>query len=697
MTNHAQASGAAAPRRASHFATTTSDAARTTTAEKTAQSTARGGASAQRIGALDGLRAIAIIGVVLYHLRPSVLTGGFLGVTVFLVITGFLATRSVTSALDRGVFSYGSYLLKRVVRLLPPVLVIVALTALGTYLVSPSLLPKVQADALPGSLFFGNWSYIFRQVPYFQAAGLPSPLTHLWYLGVVMQFYVVWPLALMAIWHSARTHRSAHRRGTALTCVLILASAAVMALLLDPSGDTTRVYYGTDARAAELLAGSLVALALPGSADKDGRHARTGTGTGATVLATVVGVICLAALLAGFVLANGEDPLMYRGGYLAAALVTTALLASVKLPRCPLGRALSVAPLRWLGTRSFSVYLVHYPMLILMNPATRTTDVTWWEQALQVILVLLVAEVFYRLVEAPCARFLRHEKDKRRARDIASASVATCLGVAGACAVGALAFAPVDWQALAQERAAILRPELAEEPEAAAPEATAPETEASETDPSEATNAPSEPTSEKGDSEKPAKEPEEKPEEPERSAPVAEKVPDNLPWESWSFDPETGTCDARALIIGDSVTEGAAPELRKMLPNALVDGKVSRQLYVGQDVYAADVAGGYDPEVVVFALGGNGLIRDKSTVQALIDVVEGKPMFFVTIRSPLKLQDLNNEILRDFAAENPNVGIIDWCGASEGHSEYLVDDGIHLTGKGMVAFSQLIRQALCGQ
>lgn len=695
MTNHAQASGAAAPRRASHFATTTSDAARTTTAEKTAQSAARGGAPAQLIGALDGLRAIAIIGVVLYHLRPSVLTGGFLGVTVFLVITGFLATRSVTSALDRGAFSYGSYLLKRVVRLLPPVLVIVALTALGTYLVSPSLLPKVQADALPGSLFFGNWSYIFRQVPYFQAAGLPSPLTHLWYLGVVMQFYVVWPLALMAIWRSARTHRSARRRGTALTCVLILASAAVMALLLDPSGDTTRVYYGTDARAAELLAGSLVALALPGSADKDDRRAKTGTG--ATVLATIVGVVCLAALLAGFVLANGEDPLMYRGGYLAAALVTTALLANVKLPECPLGRALSVAPLRWLGTRSFSVYLVHYPMLILMNPATRTTDVTWWEQALQVILVLLVAEVFYHLVEAPCARFLRHEKDKRRARDIASASVATCLGVAGACAVGALAFAPVDWQALAQERAAILRPELAEEPEAAAPEATAPEDDSSETDSSEATNAPSEPAPEKGDSEKPSKKPEEKPKEPERPVPVAEKVPDNLPWESWSFDPETGTCDARALIIGDSVTEGAAPELRKMLPNALVDGKVSRQLYVGQDVYAADVAGGYDPEVVVFALGGNGLIRDKSTVQALIDVVEGKPMFFVTIRSPLKLQDLNNEILRDFAAENPNVGIIDWCGASEGHSEYLVDDGIHLTGKGMVAFSQLIREALCGQ
>lgn len=134
-----------------------------------------------------------------------------------------------------------------------------------------------------------------------------------------------------------------------------------------------------------------------------------------------------------------------------------------------------------------------------------------------------------------------------------------------------------------------------------------------------------------------------------------------------------------------------------MLPEALVDGAVSRQLYVGQDIYAADVASGYDPDVVIFALGGNSLIRDESTVQALIDAVDGKPMFFVTIRSPYPLQDLNNEILRRYASENANVGIIDWCGESEGHSEYLVDDGVHLTDAGTAAFSQLIRRALCGQ
>ena len=679
MTTHTQATKTATPRRAAHFAAATPGSTPNKPTKNSSPAAPKGEASARRIGAIDGLRALAIAGVVLYHLRPSMLAGGFLGVTVFLVITGFLATRSVMGALDRGTFAYGRYLLRRVARLLPPVLVVVALTALATYLASPSLLPKVQADALPGSLFFSNWSYIFRQVSYFQAAGLPSPLTHLWYLGVVMQFYVIWPLALMAVWHSTRSRNRRRRRTIALVCALALASFAIMALLYDPLGDTARVYYGTDARAAELLAGALVAAVLPMSrSEKDAERA---AGTGVRAAATVAGCICLAALIGGFVLANGGDPLMYRGGYLATAVGTAVLLACAQVPGSPLGRALSLAPLRWLGTRSFSVYLVHYPMLILMNPATRTTAPAWWEQALQIALVLLVAEVFYRLVEAPCERLLKNRREGRRARGTAPAAVPACLGVLAAGAIGLLAFAPVDWEAVSQERAVTLRPELA----------------ASQ---GETTGDDAEPTTDAPSDGKPESDPaEQEPEatEPKPSGPVAEKVPDNLPWESWSYDEASGTCDARALIIGDSVTEGATPALEAVLPEAFVDGAVSRQLYVGQDIYAADVASGYDPDVVIFALGGNSLIRDESTVQALIDAVDGKPMFFVTIRSPYPLQDLNNEILRRYASENANVGIIDWCGESEGHSEYLVDDGVHLTDAGTVAFSQLIRRALCGQ
>lgn len=153
-----------------------------------------------RFDGIDGLRAVAILGVVAFHTRPSLLEGGFIGVTMFFVITGFLATRSVIRAVDsHGTFQYGRYLGRRIKRLWPATLATIALTAPFAWLFAPSLLDKVRTDALPGALFASNWVNIFRKLPYFAAAGLPSPLTHLWFLALVMQFYLVWPLLIMAI------------------------------------------------------------------------------------------------------------------------------------------------------------------------------------------------------------------------------------------------------------------------------------------------------------------------------------------------------------------------------------------------------------------------------------------------------------------------------------------------------------------
>lgn len=635
----------------------------------------------QRNGAIDALRALAIAGVVLYHTRPSLLTGGFVGVTIFFVLTGFFATRSVTRALDQGSFSYARYVLGRVVRLLPAVLIVVALTALGAYLVAPSLLEKARADALPATLFLSNWSYILRQVSYFDAAGLPSPLTHLWYLGVVMQFYLIWPLVLMVV---ARRGGARARSLTAIVAVAGMAlSAAVMALLFDPAGDTARVYYGTDARAAELLAGALAALALPplqrrAGGEKGPLPKLVGPAS------TVAGGCCLVALLICLVVADGQSAVMYRGGYLAVALVVAVLLVCVQLPGCALARRLDAAPLRWLGSRSFSVYLVHYPLLTFMNPATRTTAPAWWELVAQLVVVLLASELFYRLVEAPSAALARRlsarGESRAAARVLPAAAVPAVLGTAGAVAVVMLTWAPVNWDDVVWQRSVELRPELA------APAPAEPADQPEVVDPSAPADDGANAAADEGGGDAAD----------EAAKPIAEKVPENLPWQSWTYDAAAGTCDARALIIGDSVTAGAAPSLQALLPNARVDGKVSRQFYVGQDVYAADVADGFDPDVVIYALGTNGVIRDESIVQPLIDAAGDRPVYFVTIRCPLPLQDPNNQILRTYAANHPNVGIIDWNGASAGHPEYLTDDGIHLTPTGMSAYTDLVRQALCG-
>lgn len=623
----------------------------------------------QRIVALDGLRALAIAGVVLYHLRPSRLTGGFLGVTLFFTLSGYLATKSIMRATARDGFSYPRYIGRRITRMMPPILVTIALTAVATYIAAPSLLPKVQQDALPSALFLSNWFYIFRNVSYFAAAGLPSPLTHLWFCGVTMQFYLVWPLALMVLCSKTRSRNTA----IGITVAFALVSTAAMFLMFNPAADTSRVYYGTDARAAELLCGALAAIAAPRLREMLSGDIHTPGASKGISKVNAISIAWLVAVIAGALMLTGESAWLYRGGFLLFALVTGLLIICVQNTECIVRRLLSAKPLIWLGQRSFSVYLVHYPLLLLMNPATRTTRIAWWEQALQLVLILAVAEVFYRLVERPWSRKPAQQDSTAKKRVLSPAMVLPALGAA---CVAALAFAPLNWAGIATARAEQLRPELAQN-------ATSPK-DSSDSDKG------AEPASDQDA--QPSDATQQKPKE----GPIAEKVPKNLDWKSFTYDEATGTCDARVLMIGDSVTAGAQPGIQAVLPNAYIDGVVSRQFYTFQDVYTQDSAN-YDPGVVICALGTNGLIRDPQQVQDVIDAVGGKPIYFVTVRVPLELQDRNNQTIRDVCAQNDNAGIIDWNGTSEGHSEYLVDDGTHLTQAGIDAYAALIRQAICGR
>lgn len=627
----------------------------------------------QRIVALDGLRALAIAGVVLYHLRPSRLTGGFLGVTLFFTLSGYLATKSIMRATARDGFSYPRYICRRVARMMPPIVVIIALTAVATYIAAPSLLPKVQQDALPSALFLSNWFYIFRNVSYFAAAGLPSPLTHLWFCAVTMQFYLVWPVILMALCGKTRSRNTA----IGITIAFALASTAAMVLMFNPTADTSRVYYGTDARAAELLCGALAAIAAPRLREMlSGDIHIPGANKGISKV-NAISIAWLVAVIASALMLTGESAWLYRGGFLLFALATGLLIICVQNTECIVRRLLSVKPLVWLGQRSFSVYLVHYPLLLLMNPATRTTRIAWWEQALQLVLILAVAEVFYRLVERPWSHKPAQQDSTARKHFLAPAMVLPALGAA---CVAALAFAPLDWAGIATVRAEQLRPELAQN-------ATSSQDNGANDKGAEPASGkdsqPSDTASDDATKQKP------------KEGPIAEKVPKNLDWKTFTYDEATGTCDARVLMIGDSVTAGAQPGIQAVLPNAYIDGVVSRQFYTFQDVYAQDSAN-YDPSVVICALGTNGLIRDSQQVQDVINAVGGKPIYFVTVRVPLELQDRNNQMIRDVCAQNDNAGVIDWNGASEGHSEYLVDDGTHLTQAGIDTYAALIRQAICG-
>ncbi|PLS26046.1 acyltransferase family protein [Bifidobacterium parmae] len=658
----------------------------------------RRGRSSAHITAIDGLRALAIIGVVAYHTRPSLLSGGFLGVTVFFVISGFLITRSLTRQLDRtGTVSYGTYLVRRLKRLVPPVAVIIALTAVASYLVAPSLLPKAQADALPSMLFVSNWVAIFRHVSYFAAAGLPSPLTHLWFLGVTMQFYLLWPIILLVL------HRSGMPRKVRTLVVVAFAvvSAVLMAVLYDPAAAGSRVYYGLDTRAAELLCGAVLAMALPrrhdgerdGSGDgpRDGGRRRRGRGVSADRSRRFnvwdgVGVALTVLLVAAYAVVGSDSAFLYRGGYLLAAILVTALLAVAMSPGNLTGRILSVAPLRYLGSRSFSLYLVHYPMLEMMNPATRTTKLAWWEWPMQAIAILAATEVFYQLVEhvpAVMAAGVSAAHSRTRRRAVVIRVLTVChhiIVVVCAIAVVLLCVLPLDWNAIAQARSAYLRPVVARTTQSKTRTAPSTKQPATQTESSDSQSQ----TDTSG-----------------KLVPVAEKVPKNLDTTGWTYDASTGVCSADPLIISDSIELGARSVMDTVMPNAIQDNKVSRPITEFPELYQQHLAAGEDKRVVIAALGANSASVDRPEIlENVVASVNGKPLYFITVRDPVIAQDWVNANLRSVAANHDNVGIMDWHGLSEGHDEYFVDDGTHLTqgsGLGDEAYSRMIVSALCGQ
>lgn len=659
---------------------------------------------------IDGLRALAIIGVIAYHTRPSMLPGGLLGVTLFFVVSGFFITRSVYSEIDRQKFRYVAYLRKRLTRIWPPVLATIGFAALLMYCWLPSLLLKIKSDALSSALFASNWVYIFRHDSYFAAAGLPSPLTHLWYTSLIMQFYVLWPVVLVALMIALHSRK----RLIAGVGVLIALSTIEMAVLFGNGANVSRVYYGLDTRAAELLVGALLALLTVNVQ----RTARIAMRPVWNRVLPWLGCAAIVIYMVAFVTVDGQSAGLYRGGLLVFALLGALVVYCCTTPSW-FSHALSIKPLRYLGSRSFSLYLVHYPLLEVMHPATRTTPIHWWEWILQFLLILIVGEIFYQFVEAfrgtpvlPWSHISLREwwravvVPKLRttagvARDHAPAwasrlrmpnmpsmpdmwtwhgrrtatfngtsrahrlrTSAIVLGAIGAVIVAALTFAPLNWNQIVQARAIQLRPELA------APAVSKP---------------------------KPKSQPKDGQSQAAQQAgphPQAEKVPQNLAQVPRNCNAQDATCDAHVLIVGDSVTVGAAPAIQQHFPNAIVDGQVSRSFLAGVDIVRNSIAADH-PQIVIVALGANDLIEENE-VKAMMDSAQNLPIYFVTPRAPVAWVDPGIATLRAMAPKYPNMGIIDWNGLSGQHPEYLVDDGTHLSPIGQVAYGNMIYAAICG-
>ncbi len=637
------------------MASLTTQPARVTTAPTRRESTV-GNSNRKRIpyeAGLDGLRALAVTGVFLYHANVSWMPGGFLGVDLFFVLSGYLITSLLLREFsERGTIQMRAFWGRRARRLFPAVAVVILFALLATMTIARDDLARTRADALSALVYLTNWHEIIASHSYFNQFGRPSLLLHLWSLAVEEQFYLLWPLLIIV------GLRCLRRGGTAvLTVLLAVGSCALMWTTYSPSGDPSRVYYGTDTRAFTLLAGAFVAFAWP--VGRTAFRHRRGTG----VAAEAIGLAALIGVLVLFWRVQDFDPWLYRGGFLLMAVVAAVLVVAVSRPGSVLGRLLGCRPMRWLGARSYGIYLWHWPIMQLTRPGI---DVGWHGAPLilaQAAATVGAAALSYRYIEMPirsgqAQRRLRHWLNQYTPRERlawALAAVGVILGTAG------LAFGlPAPPAAIAFSTKAT-------------PSALQTLTRATPTSLAVAATSPAVAAREFGGT---------------RPAGVrGQRTPGAAMYQNRSVLPS-----GPILALGDSVMLGCAPNLEQRLGRRLrVDAVVGRQAEATIDRIAQYRAAGQLPSTVVVQIGDNGPVW-YADMQHLRRVLRGVPrVVLVNVRLARSWQNEVNHELKSYARTWPQAVVANWYTHS---SQAMLTDGVHPSVAARATYARVVVDAL---
>jgi peptidoglycan/LPS O-acetylase OafA/YrhL len=353
---------------------------------------------------LDGLRGVAIAGVLLFH--GGHLIGGYLGVDLFFVLSGYLITSLLLAeSKATGTVALKHFWARRARRLLPALALLLLGVAIYARLVAqPSELHQIRIDAVATMAYVANWRFVVEHLSYWSLFTAPSPLEHTWSLAIEEQFYLVWPLVFAAVAWVGRRRRPRHRttgsKATGATTaqrILILSlglavASGVWGVVVSHLAGQNRDYYGTDTRVAAILLGAALAslMAIRGPAGT--RRGRVGV-----EVAGLVGVVVLALAWVRLV---GTSPLLYQGGLFACSLAAVAVIAAATHPtKGPIARVLRVRPLVLLGMISYGVYLYHWPIFVWLADGTALRG--WRLFGAQLALTLAVSIVSFVAVERP--------------------------------------------------------------------------------------------------------------------------------------------------------------------------------------------------------------------------------------------------------------------------------------------------------
>ena len=622
---------------------------------------------------LDGLRAIAVLAVIAYHLEFGWAPGGLLGVGIFFTLSGYLITDILLAHMARRDMRLIDFWLGRARRLLPALFLMLVIVVAWVTIFGPAQPSKFRDAVIAAALYASNWQLILQHVSYFARFGGPEPLGHLWSLAVEEQFYIFWPFLLVLgtrfIREAPGVPAGVRPRLAVATLILAAASAIAMAALYHPSFDPSRVYDGTDTRAFELLAGAALAMVWPSRklTAKIAASARNILdGAGAAGLVVIALMVWRTDQYSSFI---------YDGGLVLLSVATVLVVAALAHPASRLGPLLGWAPLRWIGVRSYGIYLWHFPIIILSSPSgPHVSDLL--RDALQVGATFGIAALSWHFVEEP----VRHGALGRLWRRLrAQGWRPELVSQRGWVAAGALT--AVLLVALVGLAGAALDPNA--EPPVVSSSAIASPLPASATSPR--TIAAEEPA---------------------------------IPGQS--------SCHS-VVHIGDSTSEGLTstnylpnPKDRSEAQYARVGAATSYFAISGArsidetfegEPNASEAALAWKGEGFrgcwVFALGTNdaadifvgGSVDERERIERMMSAAGNEPVLWVNVKSlvpsgPYAEENMLawDEALLDLCPRYPNMRVYDW--ASDVKDAWFIDDGIHFTTPGYRARARLIADAL---
>ncbi len=606
------------------------------------------------ITGLDGIRAIAVIMVLAYHLKLALFKSGFLGVTVFFVLSGYLITGILISEVEEeGTIDLKNFWLRRIRRLVPAVMSMAVVIIFVSAVVNRIIFTKGCKDFLASVLGFNNWWQIFNKVSYFEAAGVPSPFTHCWSLAIETQFYLIYPLILLGIYKLVKSRGEGRaKRGllfAGVTLLLALISVILMIILFDPQQDASRVYYGTDTRAFSLLFGALLAILW--------EYRMVPRRLSASVN-MVLGSVSFAVLLVMTIAINGSSNFWYRGGQFFGTILTVLMVYAVSGRKTWLSRFLSNPVLKWIGDRSYSIYLWHYPIILLISKGIKAS---WWITLIEIVLSVVLAELSYRFIETPIRHGIigeylnilrsrpKSRQEKKRQVQVARRSLKVMAGtfVLTVSLILCMVFVPkknaLDTlqkrETKAKETGKMTEEQLAKQ-----------KANGSESDDTICT---------------------------------ADLTDDEI------------LEGLNLLLIGDSIAVDVTDDFYEMFPNSVSDTKIGRITSLGKQVLDSYIdEKKWEGEGVIFASLSNSPINGE-----LEDIREkiGKdmPLFLTTVRIPHEtFEEESNSKIKKFVKENDHTYLIDWYAASEGHDEYFDADDTHLLPAGAKAYAKCIKEAV---